>query len=79
MVCVDGQPVVIVGARHHDFIMRKVYNALDVNPSKAEQGFIDNYGCYHTREDAYVIADEAGQIDYDRNGCKHRLYSEGLY
>lgn len=46
----------------------------------AEQGFIDQWGTFMTREQAWRVAEVAGQILYrvggDYNGT---LYSENLY
>ena len=48
--------------------------------SPACQGFIDNYGDWLTREEAWYVAETAGQIirqtEYGRVGY---LYSENLY
>jgi hypothetical protein len=47
------------------------------------QGFVDQYGVFMTREEAYRVAEAAGQIAYPEpcgqglDGPK--LYSEGLY
>ena len=43
------------------------------------QGFIDQYGNWWSREDAFVIAKAANQINFARNGSNVELYSEGLY
>jgi hypothetical protein len=45
----------------------------------AEQGFIDQYGRFLTREEAYVIAEKAGQIKYGPEHSRGTLYSEDLY
>jgi hypothetical protein len=45
----------------------------------AAQGFIDNRGNFLTREEALVIAREAGQIRRRCGGDEHALYSENLY
>lgn len=48
-----------------------------------DQGFVDQWGVYMTREEAYQVAEAAGQIIYPAacgaglDGPK--LYSEGLY
>ena len=48
-----------------------------------DQGFVDQYGVYMTREEAYEVAHAAGQIIHPEacgaglDGSK--LYSEGLY
>lgn len=44
-----------------------------------DQGFIDQYYNWWNRVDAFIIADHANQIDYDRNGHYRELFSEGLY
>jgi len=48
-----------------------------------DQGFVDQWGVYMTREEAYRVADEQGQI-WDWRACGNglegrKLYSEGLY
>lgn len=37
--------------------------------------------CYYAShfEDAYIIAEPANQINYERNGHHRNLFSEGLY
>lgn len=45
----------------------------------AEQGFIDQYGQWMTREEAWLIAEAAGQIKYAAEHSKGTLYSEDLY
>lgn len=47
--------------------------------SPKDQGFIDQYYNWWSREDAYIIAQAAHQIDHDRNGHDTELFSEGLY
>ena len=78
---------VVVGVRHFDPIMRTTIKALGLDrESRAsvmqyEQGFIDNYGTYMTREEALAVAMDAGQIRY--RSMKHiphaELLSEDLY
>lgn len=48
-----------------------------------DQGFADQWGRYMTREEAYRVAEEQGQI-YDWRACGNglegrKLYSEALY
>lgn len=43
------------------------------------QGFIDQYYNWWSREDAYIIAEAANQINHERNGHHRDLFSEGLY
>lgn len=75
---------VILGPRHYDATM---HAAIDLEPDdlkeawrhEAEQGFIDQHGHFLTREEAWVIAEEAGQIIRRVGGDGQRLYSENLY
>lgn len=88
----------LVSARHWDEQMHKQYDTAKLghdarrtlDPSLEEypeghlfaQGFIDKFGKFQTREEAWVIAEAAGQI-IRRVGGDHvnggRLYSENLY
>ena len=43
-----------------------------------EQGFIDQFGKFYNRKDAYIIAKENGQIIRDL-GETDELFSEHLY
>lgn len=62
---------VIAGRRHGDafttletFLDPEIYNAIKREDIVA--GFIDNWGDFHTREEAWVIADKANQIKFGR-------------
>lgn len=76
--------LVIAGARHWDSIMGGVWDTLDdytiscIDRNKEEQGFIDQFGNFYNRKDAYIIAKENNQIirDFD---YETELYSEHLY
>lgn len=48
-------------------------------PPEHQQGFIDNKGNWHSREQAYVIAKAAGQIIRRCGGDEGKLFSENLY
>ena len=73
---------IVCGARHYDSIMR---NQVFVNGKRppewlgAEQGFIDQFGVYMNRQEAYKVAEAASQIKYGREHSKGTLYSEDLY
>ena len=75
--------LIVVGVRHHDKIMRKQIEAAGKikEGRTSEQGFIDNSGNFITREDAVVIAKEAGQLNTFREKTwpEHMLFSEDLY
>ena len=50
--------------------------------NKSEQGFIDRFGKFHNREEAWKIAEPAGQIRRRVNGDTINggtLFSENLY
>ena len=86
--------VIIAGARHHDSVMRgtvaaigggdwrtgfKILAGEDLNSPKEEQGFIDQYGVFMSREEAAYIVDVNKQVmeeHYEAKGC---LISENLY
>lgn len=80
----DG--VVVCSARHYD--PRMVLQMEQMGGTKlwvnSEQGFIDQWGLFHTREQAWVIAKAAGQI-IRIVGSQHpddevaQLFSENLY
>ena len=85
----DG--VVVAGARHLDGVMRGVMRMMGMGYAGWEQGFIDQFGVFMTREEAWEVADKAGQIrrptgwekgDKPRPpgaGDKGSLFSENLY
>lgn len=79
---------IITGARHWDSIMRQQVNWLDPSSNNgrqmpdewagAEQGFIDQYGQFLTRQEAFIIAKNQNQILYPGFDTG-TLYSEDLY
>lgn len=71
--------LVICGARHFDDLMVSQVQELGGDWDEPEQGFIDNYGKFLTREMAYLVAKEAGQIVRRVGGDNETLYSENLY
>lgn len=82
----DGGTLVIPGSRHYSKDMSAVLDELrdDVvndHVHGENQGFIDQWGNYFNREDAYVIAYHSGQIDTVRKKgeTSKDLYSEDLY
>lgn len=44
-----------------------------------DQGFLDETGKYLTREEAYIVARDAGQLRPDREVYNERLYSENVW
>ena len=75
---VDG--ILIVGARHFDHCMRGQIKAMGRKHTEfTEQGFIDQHCRFYSREDAFRIASENGQIIRRCDGDENRLFSENLY
>jgi hypothetical protein len=81
----DGSIVVVAGARHWDMGMHKIVGCMHCELERElEQGFIDQFNNFYTREEAWVIAETNGQIirrvggDMSLDG-KGRLFSENLY
>jgi len=85
--------IIIAGARHFDKVMLSQIKAIDAPYNDApynflggkavwEQGFIDQFGDFLTREEAMIVAVDGGQkVDIERGcgGLKDTLFSEGLY
>lgn len=81
---------VLCGARHYDDVMRKMILKLiclaceaDVSLREdgwysCDQGFINNKGEFLTREQAWKVAEAAGQIR-QITGTAGTLFSEDLY
>jgi len=79
-------PHVIPGARHFSPGMRKIVDRMvhegvfkQKHVLAAEQGFIDQYDRYWTREQAWEIVMFTGQPLTDRAKQTGTLYSEDLY
>lgn len=82
----DGGVLVIPGSRHYSKDMALVLDQLrdkvvSDHVTGDDQGFIDQWGEYHTREEAVIIAKHAGQLDVVRKktGPADELFSEDLY
>lgn len=82
----DGD--LLLGIRHYSRDMHAQIEARNdgnkfLNRRDKDQGFVDQYGTYLTREEAYQLAESNGQLLYPR-ACGiglggPQLYSEGLY
>ena len=73
---------IVCGARHWDTAMRGQILVDGKRPPEwvgAEQGFIDQFGVFMNRQEAWVVAESGGQIRYPKNYCIGTLYSEDLY
>lgn len=82
----NGEELIIPCVRHANPVLSAQLNVLKeagvldkAHCLPNNQGFIDQYYNWWSREDAYIIAKHADQIDYERNGHDHELFSEGLY
>jgi hypothetical protein len=83
----DGR--VVVGARHWDEhmhrqledYMSRMGKTSDIQLLKhEEQGFIDQFGKFYSRREAWELAEKNGQIIWRGSGCDGPdLYSENLY
>lgn len=77
--------IVIASARHYSSLMSttiKFLSSKGIELSKAygdNQGFIDQFDDYHTREEALVIAQWADQLPYEKCFPADELFSEDLY
>ena len=76
--------VMILSPRHFDLVAKQMIERL--NPDwkywrnmKQEQGFVDKFGQFQTREQAWEIAYAANQIVRSCAGDAGTLYSENLY
>lgn len=73
---------IICSPRHFDPMMRnqiKLNLIPLVNWKIAEQGFVDKFGNFMTREEAMTVAVAAGQIVRSIPGNSGQLFSENLY
>ena len=74
---IAGEERTVCGARHYD---RSMYGQLaGLTWTETDQGFIDQFGVFMTREGAYEVAKAAGQIKYRCGGDEGVLFSENLY
>lgn len=70
---------IICGPRHFDQRMRDQIGISRNDWKSSEQGFVDQFGAFLTREEAHAIAAKNGQIRRRCGGDKNRLFSENLY
>ena len=66
----------ICGARHHD-CLHSVFRTRTAG--EYEQGFIDQFNKFLTREEAWMVAHRQKQVVRRCGGDEKRLYSENLY
>lgn len=70
--------VIFCGARHFDNLMRGQIKAANYPFTGYDQGFIDQYGRFYDRKEAWEIAEKNGQIKHQVS-TKGTLYSENLW
>lgn len=83
----DANGFIVLGIRHFDMHMRahfeRIAKVLDVDIKKPiEQGFVDQFGKFYSRTEAWKVAEAAGQIRHRCGGDTANggtLYSENLY
>lgn len=77
----DGDELIIPSARHWDACMTHIAMVLGdrLTLDHEEQGFIDQYGNFYTREEAWIIAKKNNQIVHRVGGDEGKLFSENLY
>lgn len=87
---VGNKVLVLCGPRHWDLTMRIVGEMIPkfvFNRTSTTQGFVDQFGNFLTREEAWIIAKENDQIKYRVGGDEvtkdgktfGKLFSENLY
>jgi hypothetical protein len=71
---------IMTGIRHFCPVMRSQMKISGGFPfwKNVTQGFVDQYGKFHTREEAWLIAEREGQIR-QVSSTSGTLYSEDLY
>jgi len=77
------QNVLVVGARHGDAVMRRQLEAFKTaNYHRWQEGFIDQWGAFMTRKEAWAVAEAQGQVLFRCGGDgadRFGLFSENLY
>lgn len=76
----NGKEIIVTGVRHWDPIMSAAVDAIGIDDKKDhEQGFVDQYGIFVTREDAATIATKNEQTMRDSRFIGGVAYSENFY
>lgn len=75
----DG--TMLIGPRHFDSVMQAQRRAHGsrLKGELYEEGFIDQFGTFMTREEAHVVATQKNQFFRRCPGDEQCLYSENLY
>jgi hypothetical protein len=75
----DSTGQIVCGPRHFDQSMVRTIKSMLSYTEPWEQGFVDQWGNFLTREQAWEIAWKNGQIKRRVGGDGTKLYSENLY
>jgi hypothetical protein len=74
---------IVTGARHFDKTMHNTIALIDPNHeqgwAQSQSGFIDQFGTFLTREEAWIVATLRGQIIRRCGNDERQLFSENLY
>lgn len=70
---------IIVGPRHFDERMVEQIENSPHDWRRSEQGFVNSWGEFLSREDAWKVAELHGQIIKDQDWFPGLLHSEHLY
>lgn len=71
---------ILIGARHcdqHMYVQAQFHGITMAEPNT--QGFIDQFGNFYNRQEAWKIAKKNNQIIRDHDKCVGMLFSEHLY
>ena len=86
IVCAANQHedgIIILGIRHWDSHMHKQAALLNLKESRTKdywiEGFIDQFGTFYNRTEAFQLAAKNNQILRMVGGDSNELYSEHLY
>lgn len=77
--------IMLTGCRHWDVTMRNQVRNLSrvalkkINLEEEEQGFLDQWGNFMSREEAFQVAILSGQITREDMGCREGLFSEDVW
>lgn len=75
----NSKGFVLLGARHWDDWMQITIDALGLIDTDWEQGFIDQFGNFLTREEAAIVARDKEQLNGMYPFVTDALMSEHLY
>lgn len=79
--------IIVMGTRHYSNLMQMALDALGgpevliawAGEENYEQGFVDQYGTFLDRKEAWLLAESTGQIRYRDKLPDGTLYSEHLW